>query len=82
MNNREDKNDSSFPSCFKDCYPGNGEDVVNESTEFVAKARSVVLLLGLMSMETWQPLHGTSKRLVLVLVAGQSHYNICQHLMV
>ena len=38
MNNREDNNDSSFPSCFKDCCPGNGEDVVNESTEFVAKS--------------------------------------------
>ena len=38
MNNREDNNDSNFPSFYKNSCPGSGEDVVNESTEFVAKS--------------------------------------------
>ena len=38
MNNREDNNDSNFPSFFKNSCPGNDEDVVNESTEFAAKS--------------------------------------------
>ena len=38
MNDREDNNDSNFPSFFKNSCPGNDEDVVNESTEFAAKS--------------------------------------------
>ena len=38
MNNREDNNDSNFPSSFKNSCPGNGEDVVNESKEFAVKS--------------------------------------------
>ncbi len=37
MNSREDNNDSDFPSFSKNSCPGNGEDLVNESTEFVAR---------------------------------------------
>ena len=38
MNNREDNNDSSFRRFFKNSCSENGEDVVNESTEFVVES--------------------------------------------
>ena len=38
MNNREYNNDSNFPCILKSFFPGNGGDVVNESTEFLAKS--------------------------------------------
>ena len=36
MNNREDNKDSYFPSFFKNSFLGNGEDILNEPTGFVA----------------------------------------------
>ena len=39
MNNREYNNKSNFPIFCKNSCPGNGEDVVNESMEFLAKSK-------------------------------------------
>ena len=36
MSNKEDNKDSYFPSFFKNSFRGNGEDVLNEPTGFVA----------------------------------------------
>ena len=38
MNNREDNNDSNFPTFFKHSFPRNGGNLAYESTECVAKS--------------------------------------------